>query len=203
MDDEIGSVMMDVEEELVMPEIPIRPNTAIPAAVGVMMIIGGLMVAYAAFNAFVMNEMFSADDEEQLANQFSDTGAEITPEDINQYDDNFSSSAYRDWNGFLFTASALSLIGGGVQLYRGIRRGVKTSLSGAGRRIISNVWGSMTSQEAASHLPEVAQLTFVTMYYIYACCGLFCLSSAALPMMFASGRAALSTPTKLQSQEEE
>ena len=65
MDEEIGSVMMDVEEELVMPEIPIRPNTAIPAAVGVMMIIGGLMVAYAAFNAFVMNEMFSADDEEQ------------------------------------------------------------------------------------------------------------------------------------------
>ena len=30
MDDEIGSVMMNVEEELVMPEIPIRPNTAWP-----------------------------------------------------------------------------------------------------------------------------------------------------------------------------
>ena len=150
MDDEIGSVMMNVEEELVMPEIPIRPNTAIPAAVGVMMIIGGLMVAYAAFNAFAMSEMFNADDEEQLANQFSETGAEITPEDINQYDDNFSSSTYRDWNGFLFTGSALSLIGGGVQLYRGNRRGVKTSLSGAGLLIISNVWGSMTSQEAAS-----------------------------------------------------
>ena len=25
MDEEIGSVMMDVEEELVMPEIPVRP----------------------------------------------------------------------------------------------------------------------------------------------------------------------------------
>ena len=47
MDDEIGSVMMNVEEELVMPEIPIRPNTAIQQP-GHATIIGGLMVAYAA-----------------------------------------------------------------------------------------------------------------------------------------------------------
>ena len=60
MDNEIGSVMMDLEEELVMPEIPIRPNTAIPAAVGVMMIIGGLMVAYAAFNAFATSLVLCA-----------------------------------------------------------------------------------------------------------------------------------------------
>ena len=114
MDDEIGSVMMDTEEVLVMPEIPIRPNKSIPAAVGVMMIIGGLMVAYAAFNAFAASEMFSPEDEEQLANQFTDSGYDVTPEDIEQYDENFSSSTYSDWNGLLFTVTSLCLIGGGA-----------------------------------------------------------------------------------------
>ena len=203
MDDEIGSVMMDTEEELVMPEIPIRPNKSIPAAVGVMMIIGGLMVAYAAFNAFAASEMFSPEDEVQLANQFTDSGSDVTPEDIEQYDENFSSSTYSDWNGLLFTVTSLCLIGGGALLLRGNRRGISLSLGGAALVILSNVWGSMACQDAASHLPEVAELTFMTMYYIYACCGLFCLSAAGLPMMFASGRAALSSPTKLHSSEEE
>ena len=35
------------------------------------------MVAYAAFNAFAMSEMFNADDEEQLANQFSKPGLKL------------------------------------------------------------------------------------------------------------------------------
>ncbi len=201
MDDEIGSVMLDIEEELIMPEIPIRPNTAIPAAVGVMMILGGLMVGYAAFSAFGSSEMFTSADEEQLANQFTESGAEVTSDDIEQYDDKFSSSVYRDWNGLLFTVSSICLLGGGVLMYKGNRRGVSMSLCGAGLLIISNAWGSMTSQDASSHLPEVVQLTFVSMYYIYACCGLFCLSSAGLPMLFASGRAALRHPTKLQEEE--
>ena len=163
MDDEIGSVMMDTEEELVMPEIPIRPNKSIPAAVGVMMIIGGLMVAYAAFNAFAASEMFSPEDEEQLANQFTDSGSDVTPEDIEQYDENFSSSTYSDWNGLLFTVTSLCLIGGGALLLRGNRRGISLSLGGAALVILSNVWWSMASQDAASHLPEVAELTFITM----------------------------------------
>lgn len=161
------------------------------------------MVAYAAFNAFAASEMFSPEDEEQLANQFTDSGSDVTPEDIEQYDENFSSSTYSDWNGLLFTVTSLCLIGGGALLLRGNRRGISLSLGGAALVILSNVWGSMASQDAASHLPEVAELTFITMYYIYACCGLFCLSAAGLPMMFASGRAALSSPTKLHSSEEE
>ena len=203
MDDEIGSVMMDVEEELVMPDIPVRPNAAIPTSVGLMMILGGLLVAYAAFNAFATSEMFAPADEEQLATQFTQSGAEVSPEDIGQYDDDFSSSTYSKWNGLLFSATSLCLTGGGILLYRGDRRGVHLSAGGAALLIISNIWGSMTSQEAAAHLPEVAALTFATMYYIYACCGLFCLTSAGLPLLFASGRAALSSTTQLHSVEEE
>ena len=203
MDDEIGSVMMDVEEELVMPDIPVRPNAAIPTSVGLMMILGGLLVAYAAFNAFATSEMFAPADEEQLATQFTQSGAEVSPEDIGQYDDDFSSSTYSKWNGPLFSATSLCLIGGGILLYRGDRRGVYLSAGGAGLLVFSNIWGSMTSQEAAAHLPEVAALTFATMYYIYACCGLFCLTSAGLPLLFASGRAALSSTTELHSPEEE
>ena len=43
MTDEIGSVMMDGEEELVMPTIPIRPNNAIPVAIGILLILGAML----------------------------------------------------------------------------------------------------------------------------------------------------------------
>ena len=43
MSDEIGSVMLDGEEELVKPTIPIRPNNAIPVAIGILRILGSML----------------------------------------------------------------------------------------------------------------------------------------------------------------
>ena len=193
MQDQIGSVMMGDEEVLIMPEIPIRPNPSIPVAVAVIMVLGGLLVGYAAYNAFFADELFSEADESQLAQQFTDAtpSDNITQEDIEEYDSNFSSSNYNSWNGVLFLCSALFLITGGALMYIGQRRGVYLSIFGAVLLTSTNIWGSNASQDAAAHLPEFVSLTFATMYYIYACCGLFCISSAILPLLFASSRAAL------------
>ncbi|MEC9089739.1 MAG: hypothetical protein VYC11_00045 [Candidatus Thermoplasmatota archaeon] len=193
MQDRLGSIMMSDEEVLIMPEIPVRPNPSIPVAAAVIMILGGLLVGYAAYNAFFADELFSPTDESQLAQQFTDAdpSANITQEDIAEYDSNFSTSNYNDWNGVLFLCSALFLITGGALLYVGQRRGVYLSIFGAVLLTTTNIWGSNASLEAATHLPEFASLTFATMYYIYACCGLFCISSAILPLLFASSRAAL------------
>ena len=194
MSDEIGSVMMDVEEALVMPEIPVRPNRSIPAVTAIILFLGAAMVGYAAFNAFMTDELFSEADETQLADQFTESDADVTQEDLQQYDEDFSNSTYGKWNGLLFSASTLCLIGGGILLFRGDRRGIHSGVLGAFILISANLWGSSASKEAATHLPEIASLTFATMYYIYACCGLFCLTSAVMPMLFASGRAALTSP---------
>ena len=195
MSDEIGSVMMDVEEALVMPEIPVRPNHSIPAVTAVILLLGAAMVGYATFQAITTDELFSEADETQLAEQFTESDADVTQEDLQQYDEEFSKSTYGKVKGLLFLASTVCLIGGGVLLFRGDRRGIHSGALGAFILISANLWGGSASNEAATHLPEIASLTFATMYYIYACCGLFCMTSAVMPMLFASGRAALTLPS--------
>ena len=195
MSDEIGSVMMDSEEELVMPEIPVRANRSIPAVTAIILLLGAAMVGFAAYNSFTNDELYSEADEEQLAKQFTESDADVTQEDLQKYDEDFSNSAYGKWSGVLFSLSTLCLILGGVFLLRGDRRGIHSGALGAFILISANLWGGSASNEAATHLPEIASLTFATLYYIYACCGLFCMTSAVMPMLFASGRAALAPPS--------
>ena len=87
MSDEIGSVMMDAEEVLIMPEIPVRPNHSIPTVTAIILLLGAAMVGYAAFNAFMTDELFSEADETQLADQFTESEANVTQEDLQQYDE--------------------------------------------------------------------------------------------------------------------
>ena len=76
MDEEIGSVMMDVEEELVMPEIPIRPNNSIPTAIGIMLIIGSLLAGFLALGS---GGVYLLDDQ-----TLNDAG--LTDEEIRTFD---------------------------------------------------------------------------------------------------------------------
>jgi hypothetical protein len=201
MSDEIGSVMMDGEEELVMPEIPIRPNPSIPTVTAIILLLGAAMVGFATYSSFMSDELFTEADEAQLATQFTESGANVTvtQEDLAQYDDQFSNSTYGTWSSLLLLLSTGSLLGGGILLLRGDRRGIHSGALGAFLLISVNMWASSASTEAATHLPEITSLTFATMYYIYACCGLFCLTSAVIPMLFASGRAALAvSPINLE-----
>jgi hypothetical protein len=200
MSDEIGSVMMDVEEVLVMPEIPIRPNHSIPTVAAIILLLGAAMVGFAAYGSFMSDELFTEADETQLAKQFTESEANVTQEDLAQYDDHFSNSTYGNWSGIILLLSTGSLLAGGVLLLRGNRRGIHCGALGALLLISVNLWAGSASNEAATHLPEIASLTFATMYYIYACCGFFCLTSAVIPMLFSSGRAALpKTSTNLVS----
>ena len=153
------------------------------------------MVGFAAFNSFTADELYSEADEAQLAEQFTESDADVTQEDLQKYDEDFSNSTYGTWSGVLFSLSTLCLILGGVFLLRGDRRGIHSGALGAFILISANLWGGSASNEAATHLPEIASLTFATLYYIYACCGLFCMTSAVMPMLFASGRAALAPPS--------
>ena len=88
MSDEIGSVMMDADEALVMPVIPVRPNHSIPTVTAIILFLGAAMVGYAAYNAFTTDELYSEADESQLADQFTESDADVTQEDLQHYDEN-------------------------------------------------------------------------------------------------------------------
>ena len=207
MSDEIGSVMMDGDEVLIMPEIPIRPNQSIPTVAAIILLLGAAMVGFGTYSSFMSDELFTEADETQLANQFTESEANVTQEDLAQYDNQFSNSTYGTWSSILLLLSTSSLLAGGILLLRGNRKGIQIGASGALLLMGVNIWAGSASQEAATHLPEIASLTFATMYYIYACCGLFCLTSAMMPMLFASGRAALApastnlVPTVIEEEE--
>ena len=196
MTDDVGPVKMDFEEVLVMPDIPVRPNHSIPTVTAIILILGGAMVAYAAYSSFVLDEQFTDAQEDQLATQFNESSNgqfDVSKEDMQSYDDNFSNSDYKEWSAVLFSSSALFLLTAGWLLFKKDQRGIRLGLLGAVILTATNLWGSSASKEAGLHLPEIASLTMTTMYYIYACCGLFCTVAAVMPMLFASGRAALSS----------
>ena len=69
MSDEIGSVMLDGEEELVMPTIPIRPNNAIPVAIGILLILGSMLGGILAFGSAAV---FLVDDELRAEGGFTE-----------------------------------------------------------------------------------------------------------------------------------
>ena len=197
MSDKIGSVRMDFEEEIVMPVSPVRANQSIPTVTAIILILGAVIVGYTAYTSFVLDEQFTEEQEEQLATQFTDSGDgqfNVSKDDMEEYDDNFSNSKYKTWSGTLLSSSALFLLTGGILLYKGDRRGIYLGLVGAVILTSTSLWASSASEEAAQHLPEVISITIVVMYYLYACCGVFCVMSAVMPMFFASGRAALSSP---------
>ena len=197
MADEIGTLRMDTDENLVLPEIPVRPNRSIPTVTAIILILGAVIVGYTAYTSFVLDEQFTEEWEEQFAtqvNEMEDGEFNITKEDMGEYDDNFFNSKYKKWSGTLLSSSAIFLLTGGILLFREDRRGIHLGLVGAVILTGTNLWARSASAEAAHHLPDAISYTFSTLYYVYACCGVFCVVSAVMPMFFASGRAALSSP---------
>jgi hypothetical protein len=199
MSDEIGSVMMDAEEELVAPEIPIRPNAAIPITAAVILLLGAMMTAYSGITTLLTNGDLSDDEIDNLVEAFNESEANVSGEQLRQYSEDVQDSLYSKVSPFLDIGIAGLLATGGILLLRGERRGVRIGASGAGLVVLTSLWSAWIKHQAAANLPQVVALTFTTMSVLFAICGLFCLGAAFLPLMFASGRAALSSPTLLET----
>ena len=126
MSDDIGSVMMDNEEELVMPTIPIRPNNSIPVAIGITLILTSLLAAGFAFvnigTVMLLDDETLSEQgvaEEQLApiQMLRDSGLALTL-------------------GIMYSVMALGLVISGILLIRKKPAAVKLGL----RRDQSSFW---------------------------------------------------------------
>ena len=179
MDEEIGSVMMDVEEELVMPEIPIRPNNAIPTAIGIMLIIGSLLAGFLALcsggvyllDDQTLNEAGLSDEEIRTFDMLKETGMAVT----------FA---------ILYSLMGLGLIVAGIMLIRKNPLGVKVGMAAGSiffiANIVENVWIHLVAEDYGFE----ATIGWTSIIIEFAC-GAFCIALPLLTVLIPEGRAAL------------
>ncbi len=198
-DAEIGSITFDETETLVAPKMKVRPNAAIPITGAIILIVGAIVSGLIGITG-IFSSGTSDSDVEQFQKNFNESIEEnVTIEDMELYFDDLENSAHGTASNYLLLIAAGLMCVGGVLLFRGERRGVQFGASGSGFFVFSFVWGAWTSKQAATHLPEAVALTLTAAQIVFALCGLFCLGAAFLPLMFASGRAALSTQTLMET----
>lgn len=198
-DAEIGSITFDETETLVAPKMKVRPNAAIPITSAVILIIGAIVTGLIGITG-IFSSGTSDSDVEQFQKNFNESVEEnVTLEDMEQYFGDLEDSSHGKVSNYLLLVAAGLMGIGGVLLFRGEKPGIRFGASGSGLFVVSFLWGAWTSKQAATHLPKTVSLTLTAAQFVFAFCGLFCLSAAFLPLMFASGRAALTTETLMET----
>ena len=178
MDEEIGSVMMDVEEELVMPEIPVRPNNAIPVAIGIILILGSLTGALLSASMAISV---------QIDDSFRDQAGYT--EEMNATLDMLQDSGMGISLSIIYGAMSLALMIGGVLLIRKKPLGVKISVFGSSMfllaALVQVVWSYAISEDYGIEFAFGVDLVFTF------ACGAFCIALPLLTVLIPEGRAAL------------
>jgi hypothetical protein len=178
MSDEFGSVMMDAEEELVMPEIPVKANNAIPVAIGILLIIGSL---FGALLSASMMLTLTVDDEARDQAGFG-------PEE-NATLDLLQDTGLAETLTIMYGGMALGLLIGGIMLMRKNPLGVKVSLFGSSMFILTNlvqvVWTYLAADTYGISFSLGADLI------IFFGCGAFCMALPLLTVILPESRAAL------------
>ena len=178
MTDEIGSVMMDGEEELVMPTIPIRPNNAIPVAIGILLILGAMLGGLLAFGSAAV---FLVDDELRAESGFTD--------EQNRTFDMMEESGMAVTFTMMYGTMALGLMVAGVMLIRKNPLGVKVGMAAGSiffiANIVETVWIHMVAEDYGfeANIGGGLIMEFA--------CGAFCIALPLVAILIPEGRAAL------------
>ncbi len=179
MSDKIGSVMMDVEEELVMPDIPIRPNNAILFSIGITLIQSLLIAASYAFvylgTVHLLDDSTLTEagytDEQQAPIQFiRDSGLGQTL-------------------GIMYSVMTLGLIISGILLMRKNPLGVKIGIGSGAIFVLANIVDNVWKHMFADDYGLKAQIGSATV--IQFLCGAFCMALPLVAILIPEGRAAL------------
>ena len=178
MSDEIGSVMMDGEEELVMPEIPVRPNNAIPVAIGIILILGSLTGALLSATM-----VFAIQIDDEIRAQAGYT------EEMNVTLDMLQDSGMGVTLSLMYGFMSIALLVGGIMLIRKKPLGVRFSVIGCSMfllaTIVQIVWSYFISAdygiEFSMSFDLVCSLT----------CGIFCITLPLVTVLIPEGKAAL------------
>ena len=178
MSDEIGSVMMDGEEELVMPTIPIRPNNAIPVAIGILVILGSLGGAMLSLAYSFSN---SIDDDMREQAGYND--------EMNATLDMLQDSGMAQTLTIMYGVMSLTLMIGGILLIRKNPLGVRFSTVGSVIFVLAIIVQLIWSYRISADYGIEYSIGMDIVCFLV--CGAFCIALPLLTVLIPEGRAAL------------
>ena len=178
-----------LSDEPIMPEIPIKANKAIPITIGVCLILGSLLMGVSAYGNLTTGTI-SSEEATALADSLNLQGANLTSTEVTDYFAELQDDAYFTTLGIIESLAAIVLLAGGGLMIMGRRLGVWVGAGGAGLIIIDALVGMSILAGVESPDPLLSlSMKFVSAFFIG--CGLFCLALPFIPLLVASGRAAL------------
>ncbi|MEE2811419.1 MAG: hypothetical protein VX627_00095 [Candidatus Thermoplasmatota archaeon] len=191
MSDDIGSVMLDEEEELIAPDVPIKANPAIPVAIGIMLILGSLVAALLSFGS-AMSLLIT--DEMRADGGFTESD--------NATFDMLAESGMAVTFSIMYGAMAIGLLISGILLIRKNPLGVKMGMASGSiffiANIVESIWMTMVADDYG------LKFTFGGQIIIEIACGAFCIALPLLAVLMPEGKAALyREPVVLSLSEEE
>jgi len=185
-----GSLPEDVlSDEPVMPEIPIKPNRSIPITIAVFLILGSLIVGFSAY-ANLSNEGMSDDEAQNLADSLNTQGSNLTSDQVKIYFDELADAGYFTTLGIIEAMACIALLTSGVLLIIGKKLGAWVGIGGGGLYLLDAIVGSVILSGVESP-DELLTMSMRIASGIGIGCGLLCLALPFVPLLVASGRAAL------------
>ena len=178
-----------LSDEPVMPEIPIKPNNAIPVTIGVLLILGALAIGFSAYTN-LSTEGMSADEAQVMADALNSQGAELTSEQVQEYFDELADAGYFTTLGAIELVASLVLLTGGVLLLLKRKLGVWLGIGGGSLVLLDAIVGFviLSGVEPPS---ELLSISMKLTSGVGIGCGLLCLALPFVPLLIATGRAAL------------
>ena len=178
-----------LSDEPVMPEIPIKPNNAIPVTIGVLLILGALAIGFSAYTN-LSTEGMSADEAQVMADALNSQGAELTGEQVQEYFDELADAGYFTTLGVIELVASLVLLTGGVLLLLKRKLGVWLGIGGGSLVLLDAIVGFviLSGVEPPS---ELLSISMKLTSGVGIGCGLLCLALPFVPLLIATGRAAL------------
>tara|TARA_X000001036_G_scaffold174167_1_gene164833 strand:- start:382 stop:960 length:579 start_codon:yes stop_codon:yes gene_type:complete len=191
MSDEIGSVMMDGEEELIMPEIPIRPNNAIPVAIGILLILGAMLAGILAFGSAAV---FLVDEQMRADGGFTD--------EQNRTFDMMKESGMATTFTILYGSMSLGLVVAGFMLIRKNPSGVKVGVAAGSIFFLANIIETVWIHLIAADYGFEATIGWTGIIMEFTC-GAFCIALPLVATLIPEGRAALYRESVIMNPQEE
>lgn len=178
-----------LSDEPIMPEVQIKPNKAIPITIGVCLILGSLLMGVSAYGNLT-NGAMPSEEADALADSLNIQGANLTGSDVTDYFAELQDNGYFTTLGIIESLAAIVLLVGGALMIMGRRQGVWVGAGGAGLMLVDAFVGIRILAGVESPDPLLSlSMKLVSAFFIG--CGLFCLALPFIPLLLASGRAAL------------
>jgi len=191
--------------EPVMPEIPIKPNNAIPVTIGIIIILGSLLVLVIGAGELYTHQNERTDEYyESLASGFNQVGIETNASEVREWDQAYQDVNYHLWMGMATLLPGVGLLASGIMLCMRRRLGVWVGVGAAGFYvlvgvILNTVWASSIENDVGISMETPFATAELAIGII---CSLVCLLLPFIPLFVAAGNSALLPRQETGSEEE-